>query len=605
MTTRSTRSPRRRTVVALAVVLAILAAFIVRLVDIQVVNAKEHIADSMANAFGSSRPLYGTRGAIVDETDQPLATSILIYDGALDPKNITGYESVSERKPDPGFPRTVDGTTTYVPWAQASGEIAAITGQTAEEIQAIVASAIAQNPDSQWAQLKKGLTTEQYRALADLGIPYLSFDPHPARTYPDGAVGGNLVGYVGAEGTALGGLEQSMDSCLAAEDGRLTYEQGKDGVVIPGTQREEPAVDGGTLKLTINRDLQWYLQQLIAEQVQDQGALAGSIMVLEVGTGKIRAAAEYPTVDPNDVAAALPENRGSRIFLNRFEPGSTFKSLTAATVIDAGGQTPYSTVTASGRETFPNGARVADSFGHPANEYTLTGVLIDSSNVGISKFAERVPAQTRYDYLTAFGIGGGTKIPFNGQVAGYLPTVDRWDNQSFYNIAFGQGVETTLAELAGAYQAIANDGLRIPVSLVESCTAADGTVEVPDSGDPVQVVKPETAIAVQQMLANVATQSSLAKNVAVAGYNVADKTGTGEKSDGQGGYKRGVYFTTMVGFAPAEDPQYVIAVTLDEPTRIKSSGATASAWQKAVTQVLKTYRVMPSTAAVPQLPKFG
>lgn len=605
MTTRSTRSPRRRTVVALAVVLIILAAFIIRLVDIQVVNAKEHIADSMDKALGSSTRLYGTRGSIVDESGQTLAGSILEYDAALDPKNIAGYEAVTDRKPEPGFTRVVGDEKTYVPWAAAAAEIATVTGQTADEVQAIVAAAVASNPDSQWAQLARGLTTEQYRTLADLGIPYLSFVAHPARTYPDGAVAGNLVGYVGVDGEALGGLEQSQDSCLAAQDGTLTFQKGKNGVTIPGTDRADPAVDGGTLKLTINRDLQWYLQQLIAEQVQDQGALSGSIMVTEIATGKIRAAAEFPTVDPNNVSASAAEDRGSRIFLNRFEPGSTFKPLTAATAIDAAGLNPLSTVTASGSETFPNGARIGDSFSHGAYKYTLNGVLIDSSNVGLAKIAEQVPAQTRYDYLRAFGIGEGTSIPFYGQAVGNLPTVDRWDNQSFYNIAFGQGVETTLAELSGAYQAIGNDGLRVPLSLVESCTTADGTVIEPDVGEPTQVLRPETAVSVQQMLANVATQSGHAKSLAVPGYNVANKTGTGEKADGQGGYKRGVYFTTIAGFAPAENPQYVVVVTLDEPTRIKSSGANASAWQKAVTQVLKTYRVMPSTEAVPVLPKFG
>lgn len=600
MTTRSTRSPRRRTVIALAVVLAVLGAFIVRLVDIQVVNAKEHISDSMEKALGSSRPLYGTRGSIVDETGQTLAGSILVYDGALDPKNITAFEAKG------GFPRTPEGgETVRVPWAEAAVEIGAVTGQAPEAIQAIVAAAIAENADTQWAQLARGLTTEQYRTLADLGIPYLSFDPHPARTYPDGAVGGNLVGYMSSDGEALGGLEQSQDSCLASDDGKLTFQKGKNGVTIPGTDRTVPAVDGGTLQLTINRDLQWYLQQLIAEQVQDQGALSGAIMVTEIATGKIRAAAEFPTVDPNNVSASAIEDRGSRIFINRFEPGSTFKPLTAATAIDAVGMTPLSVVTASGFENFPNGARIGDSFSHPAYDYTLTGVLIDSSNVGLAKVAEQVPAQTRFDYLTAFGIGGGTSIPFYGQAVGNLPTVDRWDNQSFYNIAFGQGVETTLAELSGAYQVIGNDGVRVPLSLIESCTAPDGTVTEPEIGDPTQVLRPESAIAVQQMLANVATQSGHAKNLVVPGYNIATKTGTGEKSDGQGGYKRGVYFTTLVGLAPAENPQYVVAVTLDEPTRIKSSGANTSAFQKAMTQVLKTYRVMPSTEAIPVLPKFG
>jgi cell division protein FtsI (penicillin-binding protein 3) len=225
--------------------------------------------------------------------------------------------------------------------------------------------------------------------------------------------------------------------------------------------------------------------------------------------------------------------------------------------------------------------------------------------VGISKFAERVSPQVRYDFLKKFGIGDGSEIPFNGQPKGDLRTPDKWDNQSFYNIAFGQGVSTTIPELMGAYQALANDGVKIPLSLVESCTKADGTVVKPTLSEPRRVVSESTAVAVQQMMENVALQSTLSDQVAIAGYNVADKTGTGEKTDGNGHYKSGVYFTTMIGFAPAEDPQYIVAVTLDEPTRIRSSGANASAWQKAMTQVLKTYRVMPSTEAPTLLPKFG
>jgi cell division protein FtsI (penicillin-binding protein 3) len=423
--------------------------------------------------------------------------------------------------------------------------------------------------------------------------------------YPDGAVAGNLVGYMGLDGEPLGGLEQTQDSCLAATNGSMTYEKGKDGVIIPGTEVKQDAVNGGTLALTIDRDLQWYMQQLVAEQVQDMGALSGTITVVEAKTGKIRAAADYPTLDPNNVEASDPKDRGSRIFINTFEPGSTFKPLTAATLIEAGGQTPASTVTAAGKESFPNGARVGDSFNHPQYTYTLAGVLIDSSNVGISKFAERVSPQVRYDFLKKFGIGDGSEIPFNGQPKGDLRTPDKWDNQSFYNIAFGQGVSTTIPELMGAYQALANDGVKIPLSLVESCTKADGTVVKPTLSEPRRVVSESTAVAVQQMMENVALQSTLSDQVAIAGYNVADKTGTGEKTDGNGHYKSGVYFTTMIGFAPAEDPQYIVAVTLDEPTRIRSSGANASAWQKAMTQVLKTYRVMPSTEAPTLLPKFG
>ncbi|MGN6218000.1 MAG: peptidoglycan D,D-transpeptidase FtsI family protein [Microbacterium sp.] len=594
MTTRSTRSPRRRTVVALGVVLAVLAGFVVRLVDIQVVNADEHVKDSLNVAFAGKEELYGTRGSIVDTNGQVLAGSILQYDCQLDPLLITQIDSaVLEKK------------SKYRLWADVSDDVAAITGQTPEEVRQIVGDALAANSATQYALLKKGLSTEQFRDLADLKVPYLHCQEHPARSYPDGAVAGNLIGFVGSDGQPLESLEKAQNACLAASDGQLTYEQGKDGVIIPGTEKQDPATDGGTLKLTIDRDLQWYLQQLIAEQTQNMAAQRGAILVYEVKTGKVRAAAEYPTVDPNNFAAAEVGDRTSSIFLHEFEPGSTFKGLTAATVIDAGGQTPESTVTASGLENFPGGVRVRDSFQHPAYDYTLTGVLIDSSNAGISKFSEKVDKQTRYDYFKKFGIGDGTDSGYPGEADGLIYPAGEWGAQTTYNTAFGQGVTTTMPELARAYGAIVDGGVRMPLQIIESCTKADGTVVKPELAAPERVISESTSAQMREMLENVFLQANYAKAVEIPGYRIGGKTGTGEKSDGNGHYKQGVYYTTMVGFAPADDPEYVVVVTLDEPTKVTSSAANATAFQKAMTQVLKTYRIMPSTTSPVLLPKFG
>ena len=594
MTTRSTRSPRRRTVVALAVVLAVLAGFIVRLVDIQVVNAEEHIEDSLNTAFAGSQELYGTRGAIVDQNGQTLAGSILRYDCQLSPLLITQIDA-----------EVLEGESEARLWAEVSEDVAEITGQTPEEVRQIVATALAENANSEYAQLKKGVSTEQFRALADLKAPYITCMSHPARAYPDGAVAGNLVGFVGTDGQPQESLELSQNDCLAATNGVRTYEKGKDGVVIPGTESETPATDGGTLQLTINRDLQWYLQQLIAEQTQNMAAQHGSVLVYEVKTGKVRAAAEYPTVDPNNVDATDVKDRTSQIFLGTFEPGSTFKGLTAATVVDAGGQTPDSTVVASSEEFFADGARVRDAFKHPAYTYTLTGVLIDSSNAGISKFSEKVDRQTRYDYFQKFGIGQGTGSGYPAESNGLVHPVDQWGTQTAYNTSFGQGVVTTMPELARAYGAIVNGGVRMPLQIIESCTKPDGTVVVPEMPEPERVLSESTSAQMRAMLENVFLQAPYAKTVEIPGYRIGGKTGTGEKSDGNGGYKQGVYYTTMVGFAPAEDPEYVVVVTLDEPTKVTSSAANATAFQKAMTQVLKTYRVMPSTTAPELLPKFG
>ncbi len=596
MTTVTSRSPRRRTVVALAVVLVVLVAFVVRLVDIQVVNAREHVDDSLAMGLESSRTLYGSRGAIVDANGTPLAASINRYDVQIDPS------------------LAVDGIETYdgdekitTAWPELAGRIAAVLGMSAGDVQEIVADALADNPDSQYAVIAKAVSTEQYRALAGLGLPFLSFPPQAGRVYPDGAVGGNLLGFVGSDGQALAGLEAADDSCLASTNGKVVFQKSPSGVVLPGTEVvTQPAADGGTLQLTIDRDLQWYLGQLIAEQVQNTGSLRGTITVVEAKTGKIRALAEYPTVDPNDPTATPETDRGSAAFGDPNEPGSTMKAITAAIGLDSGAFDAGTTVTASSREVLDGGARISDSFAHAENRYTLTGVLIDSSNVGISKFGEKIPLDTRIAYLKKFGLTDLTAVGFPGESSGILRDPASWDKQTFYNTTFGQGLAVTVPQLAGAYQTIANGGVRMPLSLVEGCTAADGTVtDVPDAQGE-RVVSEEAARTVSQMLENVATQGTLADQVAIPGYRVAIKTGTGEKTDRDtGAYKSDAYFTTMIGFAPADDPQYVVEVNLDEPRTVKSSAATAPAFQKALTQVLKTYRVIPSGTTTPELPKFG
>ncbi|MEV4775159.1 peptidoglycan D,D-transpeptidase FtsI family protein [Microbacterium sp. LWH12-1.2] len=593
MTTRATRSPRRRTVVALAVVLAVLAAFVVRLVDIQVVRADAHVEDSLRTGkLGTSTSIPGQRGSIVDSEGTVLASSVLVYDAQLSPQVIMLLENDEKNKPK-------------LPWAEASEKIAAVTGQTGDEVRAIVAAALAENAESQYALLKRGLTTEQYLALRDLGLPYLAVNPRETRVYPNGAVAGNIVGFLDGEGKAQVGVEKMEGQCLASTAGERSYRTGKDGVVIPGSERTVDAVDGGTVQLTLNSDLQWYMQQMIGEEAQKQGAKGGTVTVVETKTGKIRAAAEWPAMDPNDLDASARETWGNQIFTYDFEPGSTFKAITAAAVIEGAGATPLSTVTASSRETFPNGAVINDAFSHPDYNYTLAGALIDSSNVALSKFGEMVSPDVRHDYLQRFGVGTET-IGFPNETDGTLHPTSEWDNQSIYTTSFGQHFTVTAPQLAGAYQAIANGGEKIGLSLVESCTRTDGTVVTPDAPEREQIVTPETASQLTRMLENVAVQGGLAEDIAVPGYRVTSKTGTAQVADlVNGGYKSGVYYTSMVGFAPVDDPEYVIVVTLDEPTRITSSAATASAFQKAVTQVMKTYRVMPSSTPMDELlPKF-
>lgn len=594
MTTRATRGTRRRTVVALAVILAVLSAFVLRLVDIQVVQADDNVAASL-NKLGGSTRVPGARGDIVDEKGTVLASDAFVYDAQLDPLLISQYEKQTDPKKKP-----------KLSWADASERIAEIVGLTGDDVRAFVSDALAKNPSSQYAKLKTGLSTDQYLALRDLGLAYVSSKPRAIRVYPNGAVAGNVVGFLNGEGKAQYGIERMDQQCLAGTDGSVSYKRGQRGVRIPGSERTVDAVDGGTVTLTIDSDLNWYLQQMIAEEAQRQGAKAGTVTVVEVKTGKIRAAAEYPSVDPNNVNTVAPDYWRSHIFSDAYEPGSTFKAVTAATVIDQGKATPLSHVTVPSREKFPNGAIINDAFPHPVYEYTLAGALIDSSNVGLSKFGTLVDPATRAEYLERFGVGQKTAIGFPAEQAGVIRDPAKWDRQTLYTTTFGQAFTVTPAQMAGAYQALANDGKKIDLSLVESCTDADGTVHKAATPKSEQIIKPETAAEVQRMLENVAVQGGNARTTKVPGYRIGLKTGTAQKTDGHGKYKSGVYFTSMVGVAPIEDPQYVVLVTLDEPTKMRSSAANAAAFQQAMTQVLKTYHVAPSSEPMgPLLPKFN
>lgn len=601
MTTRATRSPRRRTVVALAVVLVVLAAFVVRLVDIQVVNANDHIADSQKLATGASQTLYGARGEIVDTNGSVLATSTTLYDVQISP--MLAVQGIDRRDADGKIVRDADGDAEKVEWPELAGRIAKITGHSAADIEKIVADALAIDEKSQFAYIKRYVSTEEYRALAELKLSFLNFDPHPSRVYPDGAVAGNILGFVGSDGTPLEGLEALQDSCLKSEKGSRTYQRGADGVIIPGTATETPAVDGGTLQLTIDTDLQWYLQQLIAEETAHYQADWGGIIVMEVKTGKIRAIAETPTVDPNDPGASASEDRGSRLLRVSYEPGSTFKPVTAATAIEQAGLTPESTVLTPDRMEFGNGAVINDSESHPTLNLTLTGGLVQSSNVAMSQFGTLVPAGVRQEYLERFGVGGGDALNWSAAPnAGFSADAADWDNQTYYTTTFGQAFTVTPTQVVSVFQTIANGGVRLPAQLIESCTSADGTVVTPDEPDPVKVIEPETASQVSQMLENVYAQGTLAADINIPGYRLAVKTGTAQVPDGNGGYKDGLYITSLAGFAPADDPEYVVLTLFDEPKTNRMSSANRSVFKKAMTQVLTHYRVMPSDSTTPLLP---
>ena len=370
---------------------------------------------------------------------------------------------------------------------------------------------------------------------------------------------------------------------------------------IPGTEVTlTEAKQGGTLKLTVDADLQYYALQVLAQQVTAMGGQWGHVTVTEVDSGKIRAVADWPSVDPNDPGATATEARGSRAFTAPFEPGSTMKALTAAMVFDKGLSTPSEQITVPGRFEQTD-VSFGDDWAHGDERWTAAGVMTRSSNIGIAMMGQRLSAGERYDYMLDFGLNADTEADFLGEESGTVRPYDEWDPQTNYATMFGQGLQVTAPQMASAYATIANGGERLPVQLVEGCETEDGFVPT-DPGEPRQVVSAKAAADTLTLLEATAQSGSLANEVAIPGYRVGIKTGTAEVSDGQGQYVAGSFMTSMAGVAPIDDPKYVVTVSIMNPTTMRGSAATAPAWHDVMAYVLQSNRVAPSPSPWPTIP---
>ncbi|MCU1556686.1 MAG: penicillin-binding protein 2 [Microbacteriaceae bacterium] len=371
------RRSRRRLVLAIVITFAIVAVFAVRLVDIQLVRADQLNKDSLQKR-AIAVTTYAPRGQIVDANGVVLADSVTRFDVTASPRLVDNFTRTA-----------VDKTKTTVTVQDAANQIATITKQDP----AAVMQSLTKNRTSDYAVVTQAVDTATMRAVKKLAIPWIYFQSHPKRTYPDGSVAGNLVGFVGTDGPQ-NGLEKTQNQCLASTNGTSTYERGADGVQIPGsTVTTKQAKPGGTVTLTIDSDLQWFVQQAIAEQATAIGAQSATAIVVRVKDGALLAVADWPSVDPNNVNATASTGGalGSKAFSDYYEPGSTMKALTASILIDSGAATPTTQVTVPSAWTSPEGHTIHDATGHPTERLTLTGVLQQSSNVGISQLAVKAP----------------------------------------------------------------------------------------------------------------------------------------------------------------------------------------------------------------------
>ena len=429
--------------------------------------------------------------------------------------------------------------------------------------------------DRRWNVVATGLTSEVRDEIAALDIPGITFEEYAIRSYPAGAVGGSLVGFVGSDGEPLAGLEYKYDEQLAGVDGVQQYERGLRGERIPlGDTSITPAVDGTGIRLTIDPTIQHYLQEAAAEAADEHEAEWASIIMTDVQTGKILAAAESPSVDPNDPSGVDAEDRGSRVFTAAFEPGSTAKMITVAGLLEEGLHTPTSEFTVPDKWTAPNDEEFRDSSAHEDQKLTLAGILAQSSNTGTILAGEELSPEQRYEYFTRFGFGEATGVGFPGESSGVVHPVDEWDGRTKYTVMLGQGMTATAVQTTAAMAAIANGGVLPDTQLVDGTVDASGRFTPAETTAGTRVVSEDTADQVLDMLEHVVVNGT-AGNAAVPGYRVAGKTGTAQAPAEEGGGYDG-YTASFVGVAPAEDPRIAVSVTLQRPREGYYGGQSAA-----------------------------
>jgi cell division protein FtsI (penicillin-binding protein 3) len=568
------RSPEfsRRIVVILGFAFVIATLFIGRLVVIQVIDAPRLNAEA-EDRRSFTRVLPGVRGSVVDANGVVMAESVERYDITASPRHVGEFLR--------------DGVT--ITPDQALAEIANLTGARVDDMR----KAIDKDPTSDFTYLVKGVTIETLREVRALNIPWAYDEPRPSRTYPRGAVGGNLVGFMGTDGP-LTGVEYYKNKCLAATDGTMTYAQGSDGIRIPGsTYNSVEPKNGGTIKLTIDSDLQWFAQKVISARGAELQAQWATALIVRVSDGHILAAADWPSVDPNNVDGSDVEDMGARLFSVPYEPGSVFKPMTIASMIDQGLVRPTDKFTVPGRFKVADNKYISDSFPHGIINRTTTGILVDSSNIGMNVMAKSLDKKERYDILTSYGIGSQTAVKFLGEDPGYIATPDVVDNVTRYTEIFGQGVTATSAQMASVYQTLGNKGVRMPLTLVSGCVHDDGTVTDQPPTEGVRVISDAAAEQTVSMMETVSRQGALRYLVGIPGYRIAIKSGTAEVA------RRGVYSSdriiSVAGVAPAENPKFAVVVTYGLPRYERTSVAAATSFAKLMGQALKYYRVPPSS----------
>jgi cell division protein FtsI (penicillin-binding protein 3) len=570
----------RGLVLILAVVMFM---FGLRLVQVQALQAGNY-RELAVNEMEKVRTLQAPRGDITDINGVPFARSVAATSIVVDQTQIT----------DP---------------AKVAAFVAPILNLKVQEVQAAVTGTrkwnmVARNAKpATWLKLSDALDQYNSRFKAMSPDRIIGFFPERSyvREYPSGNLIASLIGFVNHDGVGATGLESSMNSKIKGIDGKYSYANGYKAE-IPGSQSEIiPAQSGTSIRLTVDRDIQWVASKAIAEVVKSSRALSGTVIVMDPKTGHILAHATAPTFDPNDTTKVSLVAMRNPSVLDVYEPGSTGKVMTIAAALEEKKITPQTVLTIP--DKLKRSVKVfRDHEPHPTQRLTTAGVLAVSSNTGSIKIGEMISNDKLYDYLTKFGIGSKTGSGLPGESRGILPKVADWSGTTAPTVAFGQGYSVTAMQATSVFATIANDGVRVSPTVIAGTSDSSGNYTPSATRESVRVISPETASQMRLMMESVVSASGTAPSAAIPGYRVAGKTGTAQRIDDTCGCYRG-YTASFIGFAPADNPAYVISVTIQDPKGLHWGGYLGGpVFKKVMSFVLQSKGIAPTGTVVDPLP---
>ena len=557
----------------------IMFLFGLRLVQVQALQANDYRARAV-NEMEKVRTLQAPRGDITDINGVPFARSVAATSIVVDQTQILNP-------------------------AKVAAFVAPILNLSVSEVQTTLTgkrkwSMVAQNAKpATWLKLKSAI--DQYNTKFPGMSPerIIGFFPERSyiREYPSGSLIASLIGFVNRDGVGATGLESSMNSTISGTEGKYSYANGYKAE-IPGSQSEIiPAEAGTSIRLTVDRDIQWVASKAIADAVKSSRALSGTVIVMDPKTGQILAHATAPTFDPNNTSKVSLVAMRNPSVLDVYEPGSTGKVMTLAAAIEEKKITPETVL------TIPYALKRSvktfhDHEPHPTQRLTTAGVLAVSSNTGSIKIGEMLSNDKLYEYLTKFGIGTKTGSGLPGESRGILPKVADWSGTTAPTVAFGQGYSLTAMQATSVFATIANDGVRVSPTVIAGSSDSSGNYTPSATRESVRVISSDTAAKMRLMMESVVSSNGTAPSAAISGYRVAGKTGTAQRIDDTCGCYRG-YTASFIGFAPADKPAYVISVTIQDPKGMHWGGYLGGpVFKKVMSFVLQSKGIAPTGTKV-------